>query len=184
MRGGAGYGRWIRAFLLLCGILYQLSDTGLAEASDTAAPGAGPSPMVIKSKSLELDDQKKEVTFRGSVHATRDDFEIDCDQMLVRYDASSKASGEDMAGARIKEIVATGRVVIRRVQGGVATAERAVFFQGDEKVVLTGKPVVKQGNDLVEGEKITIFLKENRSVVEGSQDSQVRAVIYPRNKGK
>jgi lipopolysaccharide export system protein LptA len=140
--------------------------------------------MVIKSQNLEMDDQKKEVTFKGAVHATREDFEIECEEMLVRYDDAPKGGEADMAGARIKEIVATGNVVIRRAQGGVATAGKAVFFQREDKVVLTGSPVVRQGKDLVEGNKITIFLKENRSVVEGSKDSRVRAVIFPREKEK
>ena len=41
--------------------------------------------------------------------------------------------------------------------------------------------IVKQGNDLVEGAKITLFLKENRSIVEGGQGSKVKAVISPRS---
>ena len=61
-------------------------------------------------------------------------------------------------------------------------AEQAIYYQSDERVVLTGKPVVKQGNDFVEGAKITLLLKENRSIVEGSEDSKVRAVLSPKNK--
>lgn len=182
MSGGPGYRGWMLSFFVSIGILLQGPGSVLAETPRAAGPGTGSGPLVIKSESLELDDQKKEVTFRGSVHATRDDFEIDCEQMLVRYADPSEGKQEDLTNARIKEIVATGKVVIRRAQGGVATAERAVFSQGDEKVVLTGNPSVKQGNDLVEGEKITIFLRENRSVVEGSRDNRVRAVIYPRDK--
>jgi lipopolysaccharide export system protein LptA len=59
-------------------------------------------------------------------------------------------------------------------------AEKAVYYEDDEKVVLTGKPVVKQGNDFVEGSKITLYLKEKRSLVEGSKDQKVRAVLFPR----
>ena len=61
----------------------------------------------------------------------------------------------------------------------MATAEKAVYYQKDEKMVLTGNPVVKQGNDSIEGDRITIFLKENRNVVESSGDRKVRATIFP-----
>ena len=61
-------------------------------------------------------------------------------------------------------------------------AEKAVYYQNDEKVVLTGKPVVKRGNDFVEGSKITLFLKEKRSIVEGAEDKKARAVLIPRSK--
>ena len=72
------------------------------------------------------------------------------------------------------------RVKINRDQGGMATVEKAVYYRQDEKVVLTGKPVVKQGNDFMAGDRITIFLNENRSVVESSEDKKVRAVIFPK----
>jgi lipopolysaccharide export system protein LptA len=48
-----------------------------------------------------------------------------------------------------------------------------------ENVVLTGNPVVKQENDFVEGDRITMFITENRTVVEGSADRKVRALIFP-----
>ena len=80
----------------------------------------------------------------------------------------------------ISKIIATGRVSISRAQGGLATAEKAVYFEDDEKIVLTGNPVVKQGNDFVEGDRITIFLKENRSVVESFVGKKVKAIIFPK----
>ena len=49
-------------------------------------------------------------------------------------------------------------------------------------MVLTGNPVVKQGNDFVEGSTITLFLKEERSIVESSEGGKVRAVIFPKEK--
>ena len=51
-------------------------------------------------------------------------------------------------------------------------------------MVLTQNPVVKRGNDFVEGDRITMYLKENRSVVESSGDRKVRAIIYPKSKKK
>jgi lipopolysaccharide export system protein LptA len=64
----------------------------------------------------------------------------------------------------------------------VATAEKAVYYQSEEKMVLTGNPVVRMGKDFVEGDRITMFLKEERSVVESSKDKKVRAVIFPKGK--
>jgi lipopolysaccharide export system protein LptA len=46
-------------------------------------------------------------------------------------------------------------------------------------VVLTGDPAVKKGDDSVRGCRITIFLKENRSIVEACPDKKVRAIIHP-----
>ena len=69
---------------------------------------------------------------------------------------------------------------ILRAGGGTATADKAVYYQDKEMAVLTGNPVVKQGNDSVEGSRITLYMKDNRSVVEGSENRKVKAVLAPR----
>ena len=79
--------------------------------------------------------------------------------------------------------MATGNVKIYRgTQGGIATSSKAVYYQDQDKLVLTGKPMVKQGQDFVEGVRITIYLKENRSVVESSRSKPVKAIIFPKKK--
>ena len=137
--------------------------------------------IVVKSDSLEVDNKRKVVTFSGNVNASRDDFTIQCEEMSLYYYDTGKAQSEADPEMKIDRIVAIGKVKISRPEGGSATADKAIYFQKDEKVVLTGKPVVKQGKDLVEGAKITLFLKENRSIVEGGQGSKVKAVISPRS---
>lgn len=137
-------------------------------------------PITIKSNTMEVDEKLKTVTFTGDVNAREDDLVIDCRKMSVFYETLPTQEGAGETNAHIEKIVATGQVRINRASGGVATAEKAVFYRDDEKVVLTGRPVVKQGDDFVEGDRITIFLKENRSVVESSQDKKVRATIFPR----
>jgi len=82
---------------------------------------------------------------------------------------------------KIEKIIAKGDVKITRSSGGLATAEEATYYWDEERVVLTGKPVVQQGEDFVEGTIVTLLLKENRSIVEGSGETRVRAVISPRS---
>ena len=104
--------------------------------------------------------------------------------MFLYYAEQPTKKTSDNPGLKMDKIVATGKVKISRAEGGEATAEQAVYYQSDERVVLTGKPIVKQGNDFVEGDKITLFLKENRSIVEGSSERKVRAILFPdRKKG-
>ncbi len=139
-----------------------------------------PVPMVIKSNTLEVNDALKIVTFTGEVDAKKDDFTILCSKMLVYYEQLPGQREGEQGGTKIDKIVASGDVKISRADGGMATAEEAVYYQLDDKLVLTGRPVVKQGNDFVEGDRITIFLKENRSVVESGKDNKVKATIFPR----
>ena len=137
-------------------------------------------PIVIKSNSLEFDHQRKMVTFSGNVDAKRDDWIILCQKMVVYYGEKGKES-DQKEGMKIDKIVAKGGVRITRQSGGLATADEATYYWDEERVVLTGKPVVQQGDDFVEGTVVTLLLKENKSLVEGSGDTRVRAVISPRS---
>lgn len=143
--------------------------------------GGKEEPLVIKSTTLEIDNEKKTVTFTGNVDARKDDWIMNCDKMILFYIQQAGKGDTEEEKLRVDKIVARGAVQVRRTSGGEASAEEAVYYQADEKVVLTGKPVVRQGEDLVEGSKITLFLKENRSIVEGSEENKVRAVIAPRS---
>ena len=137
--------------------------------------------IVIKSQSLEVDNQKRIVVFSGQVVAKKEDMTINCEKMIVYYMDQSAKKESGKTDVRIDKIVATGKVKISRPDGALAMSEKAVYYENDEKVVLTGSPVVKQGNDFVEGSKITLYLKEKRSTVEGSEKEKVRAVLHPRS---
>ena len=158
--------------------------TLLPEASQEETEKVDRSGMIIKSDSLEIDNKRKIVVFAGNVDARGDNLIINCQKMLLYYHDRQPGEGEGKENIKIDKIVATGKVKISRTNGGLALAEKAVYYRNDEKVVLTGKPVVKQGNDFVEGARITLFLKENRSIVEGSENKKVRAVISPRSEKK
>ena len=177
MRGSIFRGTFLILFLNLLFSATGQTQVSLREQMQKGDAG----PIVIKSQSLELDNKKRIVVFSGQVDAKREDMTINCEKMIVYYidRSSDKESGKtDM---RLDKIVATGKVKISRPDGALATSEKAVYYENDEKVVLTGNPVVKQGNDFVQGSRITLYLKEERSIVEGSENEKVRAVLHPRS---
>jgi lipopolysaccharide export system protein LptA len=144
-------------------------------------PGAEEGPLVITSNTLEIDNEKRTVTFTGKVAAKKDDWLIHSDRMVLFYEEGTEKPTTEAENVRVDRITASGNVQILRSAGGEALAQEAVYYHSDERIVLTGRPVVKQGEDLVEGSRITLFLKDNRSVVEGSEQEKVRAVIMPRS---
>jgi len=175
---GVRYGL-ILSFALLLPLLTSAFCAAQSASPLSQTRKSGQGQMVIHSNTLEADDKKGTVIFAGDVEAKRDDFTVYCNRMVVYYEKSpGKKDGEEFA-TRVEKIVATENVKIVRAEGGIATGEKAVYYQQDEKLVLTGKPVIKQKNNSVEGDRITLFLKEDRSVVEGSSDKKVRAVIFP-----
>lgn len=139
----------------------------------------GDEPLVIRSETLEIDNKNQRVIFTGNVDARRSTFTIKCQKMHLYYlgDASGKTEGPE--DVRVDRVEARGDVKITRFDGGEAMADEAVYYQKEDKVVLTGNPVVKQGEDFVEGARITFFIGEKRSIVESLGEERVRAVIFP-----
>ena len=175
-----------RAFMAFAAFFFLLLDRpAFSEAFTFAkAPGAEEGPLVITSDTLEIDNEKKSVTFTGNVTAKKDDWVIHCIKMILLYSEAAAGSAAESEKMQVEKIVATGDVRVLRSGGGEAAAQEAVYYQADEKIILTGKPVVRQGEDFVEGSKITLFLQDNRSIVEGSEKEKVRAVIAPRAEGR
>ena len=178
--------RFFRAFPVFASVfLYLLAGPAFSTGFNlTKDRDAEEGPLVITSNTLEIDNEKKNVTFTGKVTAKKDDWVIHCNKMILYYDEEAATSVTNTEKVRVDKIVAIGDVQILRSGGGEASAGEAVFYQAEEKIILTGKPMVKQGDDFVEGSKITLFLKENRSLVEGSEKEKVRAVIAPRAEGR
>ncbi|MCP4683587.1 MAG: lipopolysaccharide transport periplasmic protein LptA [Desulfobacterales bacterium] len=169
--------------LLLCSVLsYWLALTGpvRSETAQEEAEKAAHLPMVIKSKTLEVNNNLKIVIFTGDVNAKKDDLDIDCRKMLVYYESLPAQQEQGEVKTKIDRIVATGQVKVYRAEQGTATADKAVYYLEDEKIVLSGEVLIKQENDFVKGNRITIFLKENRSIIESSGDTRVKAVIFPK----
>ena len=171
-----------KSFFLVIPIILCLITPSVLLSESKTKQNAGPerTPIVINADSLEVDDTKKVVTFTGHVDARENDLIMTCEKLLLYYTDKPTDSGSEDAGIKIDKIVATGDVKVIRPDGGVAVAEQAIYYQSDEKIILTGNPKVKQGQDFVEGAKITVFIRENRSIVEGSKDKKVKAVFYPR----
>ena len=153
-------------FTLFVGLL--LPSPAFSETSQEKPANEDPTPIVIKSKTMEMNNKLKSVTFTGDVNAKKDDFIIDCDRMVAYYENMPDLQEGNGEKTKIDKIVATGHVIVNRAEDGVATAEKATYFQKDERIILTGNPIAKRGADIVKGERIIIFLKEDRISVEDS----------------
>ena len=61
----------------------------------------------------------------------------------------------------------------------VVTGDEAVFEQDIQKITMTGDAVLREGANIVRGDRIVVFLDENRGVVESVENRRVTATIYP-----
>jgi lipopolysaccharide export system protein LptA len=144
---------------------------GAQERSGESARDTGSRPIDVAADRLSADNVRNTVTFEGSVVARQADVTLYADRIQADYSRE--------AGA-IDRIEAEGNV--RFVQEGrEARAPRATFYNLEQRVVLSGGATLRQGENTVQGETLTIFLRENRSVVTGGKDGgRVQAVINPK----
>ncbi len=118
-------------------------------------------PITITSDKAELDNQEHTAIYRDNVVVTRGDVTLYSDEIKTWFDDQSK---------RIKQIKATGGV--RLVQADVViTAAAATYFDKEQKIVLTGKPMCKKGDNVLTGSGITYFLDTGKIVVENAKST-------------
>jgi len=152
-------------------------------------------PIHIRSRDLEFLYNEKRVTYRGDVVVTQGDTTLKSDTLTVTYEDQPAEKGPAQPRAektavqqaenasfqqQLKEIVAEGNVQITSGDRR-ATSKKAVFNEAVRTVVLSGNAVLEEGGNRVTGEKVTVFLDEKRSVVEGGGGkAQVEMVISQR----
>ncbi len=174
-----------RNVVAMVALLIATGWSGPSWAADAPAPATAESrPMAITSRSMTVKNLDQRVIFDRDVLVVKGDMDLHADRVEVvlaqpsQTQASKPAlgggAGPDMLSENnIELIVAEGRVKV--VQGKkTATADHAVYHRADETVVLTGRPETWEEGVRIQGSKITILLKEGRSIVEES-----RVVIYP-----
>ena len=146
-------------------------------------------PIFITSDNLEYDYKTNVVVYHGDVHAIQGPVTLRSDTLTITLektdqDGSSDAPKSDpprgdspKSNPRLRQIVAAGHV---HMDDGTrsATGGRAVFEQSERTVVLTENPVLHEGSNEVVGDRVVVYLDENRSIVEGGR-KRVKAVLYP-----
>jgi len=116
-------------------------------------------PIVITSNRMEAEKLGDKVTFLGNVTLKKEGMTLTSDSMVVFYDTGTKD---------IREIEASGNVVVHK-DGRVALSSNASYFSREEKIVLTGDARIIENENQIGGEKITLFMRDDRSIVEGGK---------------
>ena len=156
-----------------------------AQAPEKAAPSPEPAVPAASRRAQTKDDRTQPVTvdadkmerfgkeglvvFTGKVIARQNNSVQYADRMEVYLDER---------GDRILRTVSTGSVRIITRDCRTGTSRRAEYYDMEQRVVLIGNARVWQEDNVVSGETITIFLSQDRSVVQGGPQERVKAVFY------
>ena len=137
-----------------------------AKDSDT------PLPLTVDADKMERFGKANLVIFSGNVVARRDNSVQYADRVEVYMDEK---------GDRVQRTVSTGSVRIVTKDCRTGTAQRAEYFDLDQRVVLIGNARVWQDENVVSGDTITIYVAQDRTIVEGGKQERVKGVFYSQN---
>jgi len=132
-------------------------------------------PVTVDSDRMERFGKESLVIFTGNVVARQNNSVQYADRMEVYLDEK---------GDRILRTVSTGNVRIITKDCRTGTARRAEYSDPEQRVVLTGGARVWQDDNVVSGETITIYLSQDRSVVQAGTQERVKAVFFPKDQNQ
>ncbi len=179
---------WVTAWLL--------ASAQVVAAATEPARAPEDRTTTITSQKMTVRNAENKAIFEGAVILVKGALTVHSDVMVVFFKPQEAPAGEKPDPARDKPvpppaakpgardemptlgnksvsmIEATGKVVTIEKNDGRATCRKAVYFGDEDKLVLTGDPVAWEKGTRVAGNKITMYLAEDRSVVEGG--SRVR----------
>jgi outer membrane protein assembly factor BamD len=150
------------------------------EAGEKEKEGASPKPGEVKlmdqrqpiditSDEVETYTKENRVIFKGNVVARQKD-------MVIYADSIEAILGKE--GKGIERVIASGNV---KVQQGlrVASCEKAVFDNPEQKIILMGDPKVWEGENMVSGEEILFDISKNRLEVKGGESRRSKVMVHP-----
>jgi lipopolysaccharide export system protein LptA len=144
------------------------------------------SPIQIASDKLEASQKNGTIVFEGHVVARQDNITMTGKKLTIfavqdKPQKNKSDPNKSQVMDRIDRIELEGEVKITQDEK-TATCDKAVYYREAQKIVLFGNPRVAQGKDVLQGQLITLYLLEERSVVEGAAQRPVQATIYPSGK--
>jgi len=139
-------------------------------------------PITITSDNLEYEYRNGVIVYRGDVLAVQGEVKIRSNELritLAKTNGAGKGTSglDDASSSKLQAVVATGSV---RIDQGTrwAVGGKATFDQSNRTLVLTESPVLHDGPNEVAGDRVVVYLDEDRSVVEGGR-RRVKAVLFP-----
>jgi lipopolysaccharide export system protein LptA len=142
-----------------------------AKSGDKTPGPKSNAPIVIDADRMEAFKKEGLVVFTGNVVAKQESSVQNADRMEVYLDDK---------GERVLRIISTGNVKIVTEDCRTGTAKRVEYYDDDQKLLLIGDAKVWQEDNVVTGERIVMYLADDRSEVEAGPQGRVKSVFYPK----
>ena len=126
-------------------------------------------PIDIDADTAEADMKGSTFTFKGNVVAKQGDANLYANTLVITFDSNAK---------KLKEIVAAGNVKFVQLDRR-ATGQKATFYQESNRLILEGEAVLREGENVIRGERVIYYVDEERAVIEGGKKGRVNTTITP-----
>ncbi len=169
-------------FVLLLATALGLAAPALGQESGFLGQMGQPidttAPIEIAADALEVLQADQVAIFSGNVDATQGELRLQAAELRVHYDSGNGTGGE------ISQLNASGNVNVSSAQEA-ARGDWAIYDVLEEEVTMGGNVVLTQGDNTIQGNRLTIDLASGRSRIEGGaaavteegEDGRVRGVF-------
>ena len=157
----------------------------LASACAIGAPQAqirGNGPVEVVADSTEVLQSQNVSIWRGNVEVVQNDSRLRCSVLRVEY--SARRGGQSAPGqlGDPERYICEGPVWYVTPRE-VARSNSAVFEVASEVITMTGDVVLRQGQNVAQGDRLTVNTRTNDSRLTtnspGTGSGRVRSVLYP-----
>lgn len=148
-------------------------------------------PTRITSQRLRYAHHDNQIEFIGQVRVDRPGFQLRSEKLIVflqevprEYRASPVEPGQNLgAQVEVEKMVARGKVFLKH-GGRVGRSEAATYWVDKEVLQLEGNAVVEDGPTKLEGNVITLNVREKGVDVQGRSERRVEGMFFlPREEG-
>ena len=155
----------------------------LASVCAIGAPMAqirGDGPVEIAADSTEILQSQNVTVFRGNVEVVQNDSRLRCSELRIQYTQRRGGGGGSTSGQMgdPERYICEGPVWYVTPRE-VARGNNAVFQVATDIITLTGDVVLRQGQNVATGDKLTVNTRTNDSKLDGTGPDRVRSVLYP-----
>jgi lipopolysaccharide export system protein LptA len=156
----------MRKFILMLLIAMAFSLTTFAKS--------GSVPTMIEADELIYSQKENKAIYKGNVVVKRGDLTIYANRMDVYFNKNGD----------IEKIVAIGNVRIYKAPNREGRGDKAIYVKATDTITLIGNAYLKQGKNIVEGEKVVYYISKEITEVKGAKKRRVKTIIFETQKKK
>lgn len=142
-------------------------------------------PTRITSERLRYSHHDNQIEFIGQVRVHRPGFELQSERLIVflqtvrpqERDASAEPDQELENRVEVEKMVAQGKVLMKH-EGRIGRSDAATYWVDTEVLRLEGNAVVEEGPTRLEGNAITLNVREKELGAHGRSERRVEGMFF------